>query len=978
MKKIDQLFLLLFVILSINSFAQPNQGEQKATYVVQAKSMKKVPSITERIAKGTFKPAENIVKVYNPKERGVNNAVPGKGLPKGRDPLWNQEKAPLIYKSVEPILTFEATSAYATPTDPTGAVGPNHFVNAWNSSFRIWDKEGNALTSPASLGNIFPGNTMGDPIVMYDQFADRFLITQFYSNGFLVAISQGPDPVNDGWYTYEYPTNSFPDYPKYSVWSDGYYITANKDSNSPETSEVVFALDRDKIIAGDPNAEMIGFSLPGVSTNGFYSPLGFNVTGAEMPPAGNAPIVYMQDDSWVGVNNDQLKIWNVNVDWETPANSTISIPLILDTEPFDGLFDGGSFSNLPQPSGSDIDALQATIMYMAQYRRFDTHNSVVFNFVVDLDGNDDLAGIRWYELRQENDNDLWEIYQEGTYAQPDGHSAFSGNICMDAQGNIALGYTVVSNTQNPSLKYTGRLATDPLGTMTVDEGTIIDGTQVNNSFRYGDYSQMTIDPVDDLTFWSIGEYFAGGARKNHVGVFKLAPNLATDMGVVSIESPQNGSLSTEESIVVTLRNYGSEDQADVPIELFIDGENVASEIVSGTVPAATNIQHTFDVTYDFSEIGIYDVMAYTDLADDMERTNDTLSVQIESLLMNDVGIIDVITPVTDVDLSAYEDVTVLIQNFGASAQSGFDVAYKVNNNEMVVEQVTDAVEVGTEYQYTFAQKADLSAVMEHDFYATTLLENDQDTTNDAFEAVIENQICQPLSNCSNGASIYAIELGDLNNETACNEDGYADYSSLSTNLPRAATHNFILTTEQSLVYLKVWVDMNDNFVFESSEAIIDNSVVQGESIGDVFIDTIPFPLANDANIGEHLMRVKINSTTSVPDDACFGTTYGETEDYALYVDYGVSADEREIEHGKMTVSRTSNNIFTARLKNQSITEPLNLAVHNIQGKTVLYDRIHSVNGVYEYKFNMSYAPKGVYLLRIGNDSYGKVKKIIVQ
>src|SRR6056297_100924 len=274
MNKVNQLTLFLLVLLAMNGFAQPNQGEQKATYVVKAKSMKEIPSIASEIASGEFEPAENIRKLYNPKERGVNNAVPGKGLPKGRDPLWNQEKAPLIYKSVEPILTFEATSAYATPTDPTGAVGPNHFVNAWNSSFRIWDKEGNALTTPASLGNIFPGNTMGDPIVMYDQFADRFLITQFYSNGFLVAISQGPDPVNDGWYTYEYPTNTFPDYPKYSVWSDGYYITANKDSNSPETSEVVFALDRDKIIAGDPNAEMIGFSLPGVSTNGFYSPLG--------------------------------------------------------------------------------------------------------------------------------------------------------------------------------------------------------------------------------------------------------------------------------------------------------------------------------------------------------------------------------------------------------------------------------------------------------------------------------------------------------------------------------------------------------------------------------------------------------------------------------------------------------------------------------------------------------------------------------
>jgi len=218
-----------------------------------------------------------------------------------------------------------------------------------------------------------------------------------------------------------------------------------------------------------------------------------------------------------------LKIWNIDVDWAVPVNSSISTPQIINTTPFDGLFDNGSFSNLPQPSGSDIDALQATIMYMAQYRRFPTYNTVVFNFVVDLDGNDDYAGIRWYELRQTNDGDPWTIYQEGTYAQPDGHSAFCGNMCMDALGNIALAYTCISPSMYPSLRYTGRYAADPFGTMTVSEEVIANGTQIDPSSRYGDYAQMTIDPTDDSTFWSIGEYFTGGTRKNHVGVFKFIP-----------------------------------------------------------------------------------------------------------------------------------------------------------------------------------------------------------------------------------------------------------------------------------------------------------------------------------------------------------------------------------------------------------------------------------------------------------------------
>ncbi|MCX6268186.1 MAG: PKD domain-containing protein, partial [Bacteroidetes bacterium] len=521
------LIAVFFSLTGLNLNAQDSGHQQGPTLITQSEKMIEVPSIASQIASGTFIPDEKKVKEFNPKHWGSNTSVPGKGFPKGNDPLMQLQMDAIKTSGKAPILSFDAASATATPTDPTGAVGPNHFVNSWNTSFRIWDKTGNALIPAASLGTLF-SSTDGDPIVIYDPFADRFLITEFFSNGFKVAISKGPDPVTSGWYIYSFPTNTFPDYPKFTVWSDGYYITANKDQSTPTTSQVVFALERDKMIAGNTAALMIGFPLPGIVTSGFYSPLGFNANGPTMPPVGNAPIVYMQDDAWTGVTVDHLKIWSVNVNWTTPASSTISTPQIINTQPFDGLFDGGSFSNLPQPSGSDIDALQATIMFMAQYRRFSSYNSAVLNFVVDLDGNDNKAGIRWYELRQTADGAPWTIYQEGTYVQPNGHSAFSGNMCMDIYGNIGLAYTVVSTTQNPSLRFTGRYASDPLGTMTIAEDVIINGTSVDPSSRYGDYSQMTVDPVDGRTFWSIGEYFSSG-RKNRVGVFQIAPPTLTAM-----------------------------------------------------------------------------------------------------------------------------------------------------------------------------------------------------------------------------------------------------------------------------------------------------------------------------------------------------------------------------------------------------------------------------------------------------------------
>jgi len=780
--RLNHTLAIVLFAFTITSFSQQFE-QQKATLIQTADFVKEIPSIASQLESGNFIPSEDISKEYNSKKRGANNVVPGKGLPLGADPLWQkQNKAPKI-KGKEPILTFEAASANATPTDPSGAVGPNHFINAWNSSFRIWDKEGNPLTPSASLGTILNGN-MGDPIVFYDQFADRFVITQFYPNGFGMAVCQGSDPVNDGWYEYQYSTgSSFPDYPKFTLWSDGYYITANKNSGSAGTSEVVYATDRVKMLTGDPSAQMIGFPLPNITTSGFFSPLGFNVNGNTPPPAGNAPIVYMQDDSWSGVSTDHLKIWNINVDWDNPGNSTISDPQVINTAPFDGLFDGGSFSNLEQPSGPDIDALQATIMYMAQYRRFTDYNTVVFNFVVDLDGGDDLAGIRWYELRQPNDGDDWEIYQEGTYSQPDGHSAFAGNMGMDVNGNIALAYTIVSPTMYPSLKYTGRFASDALGVMTIEEESYAEGSQSDPSFRYGDYSQMTIDPVNENTFWSIGEYFNGGPRKNQVGVFKIAPDLANDVGIASIDSPVNGILNNSEPITVSLRNFGLESQSNIPVSFQIDGGPLVEEIFTGTIQANTNVQYTFSVPGDFSVSNqTYEIFTRTSLAIDQNELNDTLSANVKHLFATDLGVTEILSPESRAELSSAEIITTIVKNFGAEIMTDFDVSFSINGGTVVTEQVSGPLESETEMIYTFNQTGDFSVIMNHELFISTSLPNDNDPANDSTSSIIANTMCQPELICNLGVGIFALQLGSIDNVSGCSPTGYGNYSNLSTNL----------------------------------------------------------------------------------------------------------------------------------------------------------------------------------------------------
>ena len=587
-----------FVVIAIVFGLQANAQQQGVSGPVDSGILADpvyVPSIAEQLRNGTFVPADNTPTEGRPKRQYGNRIVPGKGSV-GVDPVL-QTEAP-TRQSNPPLLTFEADISQATPSDPTGAVGPNHYLAAWNSAFRIFDKSGNPLTPEASLATIFPGNAIGDPIMIYDQMADRFLITEFDANpnGFNVAVSTGPDPVNDGWHVYTtgFGTGQFPDYTKFSVWPDGYYVTANIGTRR------VFAVEREKMINGE-SAQFQSFQLGGISTSGFYSPQGFHHTAGSHPEPGNFNIVYLQDDAWSGVADDHLKIWTINVDWETPGNSTISTAQEITTADFISVFDGGSFANLSQPSGPAIDALQATIMNQAQFRQFDGYNSVVFNFVVDTDPTaGELAGVRWYELRQTASGQPWSIFQEGTYTTPTaGRHAFSGSMAMDIYGNIGMAYSSVSTSEMISIRYTGRLQGDAPGTMTFAEGLLAQSTANSPSTRFADYVHLTVDPVTDRNFWHIAEYFNPN-RRDVVGVFNLENALpANDVAIVDI-LPESGALTATEDITITIENYGTTTQTTIPVTYSIDGGVPVAEIYTGSIPAGGTDTYTFTVQADLS------------------------------------------------------------------------------------------------------------------------------------------------------------------------------------------------------------------------------------------------------------------------------------------------------------------------------------------------------------------------------------------
>ncbi|TCI90140.1 GEVED domain-containing protein [Tenacibaculum sp. M341] len=627
--------LLLFLILAVSfkAFSQDNNttGSKKSAWNGKMK-YQFVPSISEQIKKGTFVPArtDESSRYGKDKRFNGNKVVPGKGMPKGLDPLLSQQARAPKRKIKSTSLTFETTRNAGTPSDPTGAVGRNFYIASWNTAFRIFNKDGSPAMDAAGLETLFPGVSIGDPIVLYDSDADRYIVTEFENdpNGFHVAISETNDPINGGWHVYSadgFQTGTFPDYTKFSIWSDGYYVTANipaTDTAGNTRNGQVWALERDKMLIGDTTAGIQAFELTGIRTNGFYSPQAFNVTDGNLPAAGNATIVYMQDDAWANVDDDHLKLWTINVNWTTPANSTISAPVEIPTADFTGVFDGGSFSNLPQPSGPDIDAMQATVMNQAQFRKFPTHNSVVFNFVVNTDSTDKLAGIRWYELRQTADGQPWTIYQEGTYTALEGRHAFGASMAMDGEGNIGMGYSSVSKDQSISIRYTGRFKEDPLNTMTALEELIVLSTSDNPDERYADYSHLTVDPSNDKDFWFVTEYFNSGVRSNMVGVFQISKPLTNDIGVLSIESPSTGDLGNNESITIKVTNYGTNTQTNFPLNYSVDG-NIITEMYTGSIPSRETIEYTFSTSADLSIGGReYSIEAFTGLTNDENNSND--------------------------------------------------------------------------------------------------------------------------------------------------------------------------------------------------------------------------------------------------------------------------------------------------------------------------------------------------------------------
>lgn len=515
--------LVAIAMFTAGAAGAKSQGSSGPT-VVQAKDFAVSPPVRDLPPAGPAATATVLPRV-NPLA-----GRPGRGevgtRPRGAragDPLAGTGAAP--GHTPAPSLVFNGTAnpfacGGCSPPDTNGDVSPDNYVQIVNATkVAIFDKSGTAVQAPFDLGDLWNGGPCrqedGDPVALYDGMAKRWVLTQLAfstgRNALCIAVSKTSDPTGS-YFTYRFDTPDLPDYFKLGVWPTGYYATTN------ESTYAAYALDRTKMLAGDPSATAIRFD----GETNFLMPASVDGAGS---PGNNGGLFYtFKDDSFHG-GTDRIELFRLTPDFATPANSTFrkvdKLPIAPYTYTVCGFF---NFDCIPQGgTPQKVDAVSEWPMFRFPYRRLGGHQALVGNFTVGGGGGGAGAAIRWFELRKGGGNGHWRLFQEGTLDSPK-VDQWMGSINIDQSGDIALGYSESSKTDFPSIRYATRKPSDPLGTLEPEKVMQAGGGSQTASDRWGDYSGMAVDPKNGCDFWYTTEYYrhdSGSNWKTAVGKFTV-------------------------------------------------------------------------------------------------------------------------------------------------------------------------------------------------------------------------------------------------------------------------------------------------------------------------------------------------------------------------------------------------------------------------------------------------------------------------
>ena len=508
-------------------------------------------------------------------DRTINRYVKEPNLPNGVDPVLQK-----TYSKTSKERSQALDSGFngiddsgPNPADPIIAVGPNHIIQMVNgtgslggfgSMVQIFDKNGNILLDTFDLESISGIDGKGDPIVLYDDMADRWVITEFNDNGtdnqFIILVSTTADPVTTTWHIYGFEVDDFPDYPKYSIWGDSYLITTNNFNNG-NTGNGVFALNRAQVLAGN-TATLIEWTI--ANDNGTFQAATPVHKSLNSTIAGDGYILRLVDEGWnESIDDDGVEFWELDIDWNNASAATLTLNLTFEVADFNSNFcDFFGCANIPQPQiGNNLLVLSSIIMNHAEYRNFGSHESIVATHVVNDSGTGIHAAIRWYEFRNEGDG--WIIFQQSTYSPNTTEHRFHSTIGINTYGEIVLSYGVSGASTFPGLRFTGRKKCDALNTMTYPETVIVNGqASFTAGNRLGDYSVITQDPSDSRKFWTNGMFVQG---------FFGAPSWSTRIASFSITD------AMEEIFVDTNAPSNGDGSIANPFNSFVDACNYACD-----------------------------------------------------------------------------------------------------------------------------------------------------------------------------------------------------------------------------------------------------------------------------------------------------------------------------------------------------------------------------------------------------------------
>ncbi len=455
------------------------------------------------------------------------------------------------------------------PPDPNGAVGLNHFIEAVNTAFGIYSKTGTLLASftedqlfNPSGTNPCNGHSQGDPIVLYDQIADRWILTNFAfatdSNGNeispiyeCIAASKTGDPVSGGWWLFPIqmdpggpgapPSGTLADYPKFGIWPDCLYMSANEFNGNTFLGVAFVSLNRNDLYSGNPLTYALGF----LADDTVFTMIPANVNG-RMPyqlPASGTPGYFVSESF-----NFTFDVRKFVAGPDCGAGGTLSAPVHVSQTTYN------SPNNIPQPgTGIKLDSLGDELMQRVQYRKVGSAESLWVVHSTQTTSAPSVVQQQWAQIDVTGGVVGTAPVQQQIYAPDTTLFRWAGSLEVDNEGNMAVGYSTSNGTapNYPSIAYTGRLATDSANTLRPEVQLIAgSGSQTNRCGgapcdRWGDYSGMSIDPTDDCTFWYTNEYYssssngASGNWQTRIGAFKFPSCTAPKKRKGQIISPNN-------------------------------------------------------------------------------------------------------------------------------------------------------------------------------------------------------------------------------------------------------------------------------------------------------------------------------------------------------------------------------------------------------------------------------------------------------